>query len=92
MLIHVAAFNVGLIMRKRFGFGTPRGLQGLAAASAALTERSARFRGLSSPNRAHFRPLEPTSRLETPFRLPVDYKHSVHTSLAVCTTSSLPGH
>ena len=29
MLIHAAALNLGLIMRKRFGFGTPRGLQGL---------------------------------------------------------------
>ena len=37
MLIHVAGFNLGLLMRKRFGVGTPRGLQGrLAAATAAL--------------------------------------------------------
>ena len=38
MLIHVAGFNLGLLMRKRFGVGTPRGLQGrLAAVIAALT-------------------------------------------------------
>lgn len=37
MLIRVAGFNLGLLMRKRFGVGTPRGLQGrLAAATAAL--------------------------------------------------------
>ena len=37
MLIHVAGFNLGLLMRKRFGVGTPRGLQGrLAAAIASL--------------------------------------------------------
>ena len=36
ILIQAAAFNLGLLMRKRFGFGTPRGLQGLAAAQAAL--------------------------------------------------------
>ena len=37
MLIHVAGFNLGLLMRKRFGVGTPRRLQGrLAAATAAL--------------------------------------------------------
>ena len=37
MLIHVAGFNLGLLMRKRFGIGTPRGLQGrVAAAMAAL--------------------------------------------------------
>ena len=35
-LLHVAGFNLGLLMRKRFGVGTPRGLQGrLAAAIAA---------------------------------------------------------
>jgi hypothetical protein len=37
MLIHVAGFNLGLLMRKRFGVGTPRGLQGrLVAAIAAF--------------------------------------------------------
>lgn len=35
MLVHVAAFNLGLVMRKRFGVGTPRGLQ--AAVAALLT-------------------------------------------------------
>lgn len=28
LLVHVAAFNLGLVMRKIFGRGTPRGLQG----------------------------------------------------------------
>ena len=42
ILVHTAAFNLGLLMRKRCGFGTPRGLQGLAAAAAALTDTSAR--------------------------------------------------
>ncbi len=36
MLIHVAGFNLGLLMRKRFGVGTPRGLQGRLAGLAAL--------------------------------------------------------
>ena len=27
-LVHVAAFNLGLLMRAMIGFGTPRGLQG----------------------------------------------------------------
>jgi transposase len=35
MLIHVAGFNLGLLMRKRFGVGTPRGLQGRLAAAIA---------------------------------------------------------
>lgn len=29
MLIHAAGFNLGLLMRARFGYGTPRSLQGL---------------------------------------------------------------
>jgi transposase len=32
LLVHVAAFNLGLVMRKLWGRGTPRGLQGYAAA------------------------------------------------------------
>lgn len=37
-----AAFNLRLLMRSRFGVGTPRSLQGLAAATAALADASAR--------------------------------------------------
>ena len=36
ILIQAATFNLGLLMSRRFGFGTPRALQGLAAAQAAL--------------------------------------------------------
>ena len=32
LLVHVAAFNLGLVMRKGLGHGTPRGLQGYPAA------------------------------------------------------------
>ena len=39
MLVHDATLNLGLIMRKHFGFGTPRGMQGLPAAQATLTGR-----------------------------------------------------
>jgi len=35
-LVHVAAFNLSLVMRQFFGVGTPRGLQGRLAALAAL--------------------------------------------------------
>src|SRR4029079_6394242 len=35
MLIHVAGFNLGLLMRPRVGIGTPRGLQGRVAAVIA---------------------------------------------------------
>jgi hypothetical protein len=36
LLVHVGGFNLGLVMRKLLGKGTPRGLQGAAAALAAL--------------------------------------------------------
>ena len=42
VLVHAAAFNLGLLMRSRFGFGTPRALQGLATAAAALADASVR--------------------------------------------------
>jgi len=32
LLVHVAAFNLGLVRRQLLGRGTPRGLQGYAAA------------------------------------------------------------
>jgi len=35
-LVHVAAFNLSLVMRKLFGVGTPRGLQGRLAAFVIL--------------------------------------------------------
>jgi transposase len=36
VLVQVGAFNLGLLMRRAFGVGTPRSLQGRAAAAAAL--------------------------------------------------------
>jgi transposase len=35
LLIHVAGFNLSLVLRQILGFGTPRGLQGLSAAVLA---------------------------------------------------------
>src|SRR5918994_6315120 len=35
LLVHAAALNLGLLMRTHFGVGTPRGLQGRAAALLA---------------------------------------------------------
>ena len=40
LLIQAAAFNLGLLMRQRYGIGTPRGLQGLAAARAVLSRHA----------------------------------------------------
>jgi len=39
LLIHAAAFNLGLVMRTSFGVGTPRGLQGALQALLALLTR-----------------------------------------------------
>ena len=39
ILIQAATFNLGLLMRSLYGIGTPRGLQGLAGAPAALARR-----------------------------------------------------
>jgi transposase len=45
-LVHVAASNLGLVMRRRFGLGAPRGLQGrLSAALASLRTLISRLRG-----------------------------------------------
>ncbi len=51
MLIHAAAFNLGLLMRKRFGVGTPRALQGLAtwARNSAYNSCLALFPPYSAP-------------------------------------------
>jgi hypothetical protein len=42
-LVHVAAFNLSLVMRQIFGVGTPRGLQGRLAALAALVRTWIQF-------------------------------------------------
>ena len=69
LLIHASGCNLGLLMRTRFGIGTPRGLQGrLAAAIASLIARwtladacwaSVATRGSDSP-----RPFTPDRRNE----------------------------
>ncbi len=58
LLVHVAGCNLGLVMRTRFGLGTPRGLQGLVL---AFLRRWVRLvcdlwcdRGLARPSRQVF--------------------------------------
>jgi len=72
MLIHVAGFNLGLLMRKRFGVGKPRCLQGRSAALWAafltLLDRLLGSLGLpealaaafSPPRRPHPSPAGPS--------------------------------
>jgi transposase len=60
MLVHVAGFNLGLVMRKAFGVGKPRCLQGrLAAAAAALAALVATVVALLSAGRREFGPHAP---------------------------------
>jgi len=42
LLVHVAASNLGLVMRRRFGFGTPRGLSELLSSLLASIFRRCR--------------------------------------------------
>ena len=60
MLIHVAGFNLGLLMRKRFGVGKPRSLQGrsvaLWAAFLTLLDRLLGSLGLPEASDAAFSP------------------------------------
>jgi transposase len=55
--IHVAAANLGIVLRKLFGVGTPRGLQGrlaaLLALFSALILAFRRFWGTQRPLRRH---------------------------------------
>jgi transposase len=62
-LVHVSGFNLGLVMRRWFGVGTPRGLQGRVAAAimtlvsvldalqAALSRHGSAWAEISYPNR-----------------------------------------
>ena len=50
LLVHVGAFNLGLLMRQLTGVGTPRSLQGRATASfAALIDHLSEFWALVQP-------------------------------------------
>ena len=56
LLIHTSGFNLGLLMRRLFGVGTPRGLRGRAL--AALTALITLLRAMGQPLTRHW-PFEP---------------------------------
>ena len=66
ILIQAAAFNLGLLMRKRYGFGTPRGLQGRHGASGARMPRQHRRPAHDSPLLPSVWPSWPHCRLFRP--------------------------
>ena len=61
VLIHVAGFNLGLVMRARFGYGKPRCLQGRLA--AFVTVLIAFFRALIASRAVHTRPIRISSEI-----------------------------
>ena len=66
LLVHVAAFNLGLVMRKLLGRGTPRGLQGYQAALLLTLLRL--WREIGAPPlawKAYANPLESLPALES---------------------------
>lgn len=69
-LVHTAAFNLGLVMRKLVGRGTPRGLQGLAgmlrAAMAGLIRVAAFLQGILLAIGGRDRAPEPDSESRHP--------------------------
>ena len=75
LLVHVAAFNLGLVMRKLLGRGTPRGLQGHEAALFLTLLRL--LREVGAPPVAwkeyadSLEPLEPPSSLPEPSNNPL---------------------
>lgn len=75
LLIHAAAFNLGLLMRRRCGVGTPRGLQGRPAAAQAVLDSCpppprnpalAPFSALLGLARAALKPRSANSAPKTP--------------------------
>jgi transposase len=67
-LVHVAACNLGLLMRTLFGNGTPRGSRGRTAAAAALAAACDRITTASRPLVSHL------ARLQTRFLQPASIR------------------
>ena len=81
-LVHAAASNLGLLMRHRHGIGTPRSLQGLAAASMATVGQAVTAVYLSMFLRqgrlvrlvsSIFAPTRPVNRI-SPLRIAIQRK------------------
>ncbi len=68
LLVHVCGFNLGLLMRQLTGVGTPRSLQGRAAAFREVLDR---LRGLWRPLRSPWS----VDRLDPPLNDPAISRH-----------------
>src|SRR5215217_4179475 len=79
LLVHVGGFNLGLFMRALVGVGTPRGLQGLSAATLALVvalwaHLTDVWDALEMPSADHRDEYVPHPRFEL---LPVAFAHGM---------------
>jgi transposase len=72
VLIHAGGFNLGLLMRRLIGVGTPRGLQGrlATALTALLVLIRCLWEPMTRPNRFP-RPISPRGRRSTAIYVPV---------------------
>lgn len=66
VLVHIGALNLGILLRKKFGMGTPRGLQGRRGRLLALLLRLyRRWRPLVAPFQRVFRQIGASMRPHT---------------------------
>ncbi|WP_423929416.1 transposase [Candidatus Palauibacter sp.] len=71
MLVHAAAFNLGLLMRSRFGYGTPRSLQGRSASTLQEGGPAAALLAFLGPiSRVPGRPAAAWARISPRRRVP----------------------
>ena len=77
LLIHTSGFNLGLLMRRLIGVGTPRALQGRAL--AALTALITLLRAMGQPLTRHwpFEPLHSFIRPRSAEREPNGFHHGL---------------
>jgi len=73
LLVHTSAFNLGLLMRKLVGAGTPRGLRALARAANALLSALRSVLGWLMPVGPSPRAARPMESLYLSFKNPRSY-------------------
>jgi transposase len=82
-LVHVSGFNLSLVMRRMFGVGTPRGLQGRLAAACTLRVRVVQaLRAVLSRDRSPSAAISDPTRIWTQAML---HQHPSPT-IGTCTT------
>lgn len=83
VLIHVSGFNLGLVMRRLIGVGTPRGLQGRVAALIAVL--ATLWRRITAGRRRPRTLSRSINRLELPAFMSMDLSRQQF-EIGLCTT------